>query len=198
MLEKRIAEKIREIRKTRGLTLHQLGHETGLSKALLSRIENNRVSPPIATLAKISQGLGVPISVFFSEEEEEGQSCAVTRKKDRKPLVRKGTKIGFTYYSLTSLTGPHTIEPFVVSYPVISKEPSLLFDHPGEEFVFVLKGKMELIHGKERIRLHSGDAAHFDPSVPHRGQNVGNSESECLVIVVEKKPTFNNERRKKG
>ncbi|MFO7459288.1 MAG: XRE family transcriptional regulator [Desulfatiglandales bacterium] len=186
MLEKKIADKIRQIRKTRGLTLDQLGVEAGLSKALLSRIENNRVSPPIATLAKISQGLGVPISVFFAGEGNDQKGYAVTRKADRKAVVRKGTKIGFTYYSLTSLSSPHMIEPFIVKYPVIAKEPTTLFDHPGEEFLLVLKGKMELIHGKERIRLHPGDAVHFDPSVPHRGQNVGASESECLVVVIDK------------
>jgi transcriptional regulator with XRE-family HTH domain len=186
MLEKKIADTIRHIRKTRGITLDQLGQEAGLSKALLSRIENNQVSPPIATLAKISQGLGVPISVFFAGEENDHKGYAVTRKADRKPVVRKGTKIGFTYYLLTGLSSPHLIEPFIVKYPVISKKPAVLFDHPGEEFLLVLKGKMDLIHGKERIRLNSGDAIHFDPSIPHRGQNVGNSESECLVIVVEK------------
>jgi transcriptional regulator with XRE-family HTH domain len=187
MLEKKIADKIRWIRKTRGLTLAQLGKETGLSKALLSRIENSRVSPPIATLAKISQGLDVPISIFFTEKEDH-KPYAVTRKAERKQVVRQGTKIGFTYYLLTSLSNPHSIEPFIVKFPVISKEPAVLFDHPGEEFLFVLKGKMELIHGKERIPLARGDAIHFDPSIPHRGQNTGKEESECLVVVVEKSP----------
>ncbi|MBN1105708.1 MAG: helix-turn-helix transcriptional regulator [Deltaproteobacteria bacterium] len=187
MLEKKIADRIRQVRTTRGLTLAQLAEQTGLSKGLLSRIENNRVSPPIATLSRISQGLGIPISTFFEEEAVEGSRCAVTRRNKRKQVIRKGSKIGFTYYSLTSLRTPHVIEPFVVRYPVIEKEPNILFDHPGEEFVFVLKGPMDLVYGKEKLRLQTGDAAHFDPSVPHRGQNVGGRESECLVIVIDKK-----------
>jgi transcriptional regulator with XRE-family HTH domain len=186
MLEKRIADKIKEVRITRGLTLAQLGQATGLSKGQLSRIENSRVSPPIATMAKISQGLGIPISFFFEEHEADKKSHAVTRRNQRKQVIRKGTKIGFTYYSLTSLRTPHLIEPFVIKHPVIEKEPSLLFDHPGEEFLFVLKGRIELVYGKERVRLDVGDAIHFDPSVPHRAQNVGKEESECLVIVIDK------------
>ena len=67
MLEKKIADRIRHIRKNKGLTLAQLGENVGLSKGLLSRIENNQVSPPIATLSKIARDLEVAISIFFEE-----------------------------------------------------------------------------------------------------------------------------------
>ena len=185
MLEKKIADKIHEIRKNKGLTLAQLGDETGLSKGLLSRIENNQVSPPIATLSKIARGLEVPIGIFFEEDETDHKGYTVTYKNERKQVIRRGTKIGFIYYSLSSLKTRHLIEPFIIRYPVIGKEPIKLFDHFGEEFLFVLKGKMDFVYGKEKIRLKAGDAIHFDPSTPHRGQNVGKGESECLVIVID-------------
>lgn len=185
MLEKKIADKIHEIRKNKGLTLAQLGDETGLSKGLLSRIENSQVSPPIATLSKIARGLEVPIGIFFEEDETDHKGYTVTYKNERKQVIRRGTKIGFIYYSLSSLKTRHLIEPFIIRYPVIGKEPIKLFDHFGEEFLFVLKGKMDLVYGKEKIRLKTGDAIHFDPSTPHRGQNVGKEESECLVIVID-------------
>jgi len=185
MLEKKIADKIHEIRKNKGLTLAQLGDETGLSKGLLSRIENNQVSPPIATLSKIARGLEVPIGIFFEEDETDHKGYTVTYKNERKQVIRRGTKIGFIYYSLSSLKTRHLIEPFIIRYPVIGKEPIKLFDHFGEEFLFVLKGKMDLVYGKEKIRLKAGDAIHFDPSTPHRGQNAGKEESECLVIVID-------------
>jgi transcriptional regulator with XRE-family HTH domain len=184
MLQKRIADRIRAVRTTRGLTLAQMSEATGLSKGLLSRIENAQVSPPIATLAKISRALDVPISIYFEEEEPDDKTYSVIRKNARKQVIRKGTKIGFTYYSLTGAKSHHLMEAFVVRYPVIAKEPSVLFDHPGDEFLFVLKGRMELVYGKERIRLDPGDAIHFDPSTPHRGQNIGKQECECLVIVI--------------
>lgn len=185
MLEKKIADKIHEIRKNKGLTLAQLGDATGFSKGLLSRIENSQVSPPIATLSKIARGLEVPIGIFFEEDEVDHEGYAVTYKNERKHVIRRGTKTGFTYYSLTNLKSRHLIEPFIVRYPVIEKEPTKLFDHPGEEFLLVLKGEMELVYGKEKIKLKAGDAIHFDPSTPHRGQNTGKGESECLVIVID-------------
>ena len=189
MLEKKISDKIRQIRKNKGITLAQLGEQTSLSKGLLSRIENCQVSPPIATLSKIARGLEVPINVFFEEDDSDQKGYTVTRKNKRRQVIRKGTKIGFTYYSLTGRKSPHILEPFVVRYPVIKKEPTVLFDHPGEEFLFVLKGDMELVYGKEKIKLGLGDAIHFDPSTPHRGQNAGKEESECMVIVVDKDAT---------
>ena len=184
MLQKRIADTIRAVRTTRGLTLAQMSEATGLSKGLLSRIENAQVSPPIATLAKISHALDVPISIYFEQDEPDEKTYSVIRRNARKQVTRKGTKIGFTYYSLTGTRSNHLMEAFVVRFPVIAQEPTALFDHPGHEFLFVLKGKMELVYGKEKIRLNSGDAIHFDPSTPHRGQNTGQKECECLVIVI--------------
>ena len=163
----------------------QLGDSTGLSKGLLSRIENNQVSPPIATLSKIARGLEVPIGIFFFFFVRNHGGYTVTYKNERKQVIRRGTKTGFTYYSLTNFKARHLIEPFIVRYPVVEKEPTKLFDHPGEEFLLVLKGKMDLVYGKERISLQAGDAIHFDPETPHRGQNAGKEESECLVIVID-------------
>ncbi|MBT8357774.1 MAG: helix-turn-helix transcriptional regulator [Desulfobacterales bacterium] len=185
MLEKRIADKIHQIRKNKGLTLAQLGDSIGLSKGLLSRIENNQVSPPIATLSKIARGLEVPIGIFFKEDDAKQKGYAITYRNERKQVIRRGTKTGFTYYSLTGLKSRHLIEPFIVKYPVIKKEPNKLFDHDGEEFLLVLKGEMDIVYGKEKIGLKAGDAIHFDPSTPHRGQNAGKMESECLVILLD-------------
>jgi transcriptional regulator with XRE-family HTH domain len=131
MLEKKISDKIQQTRKNKGLTLAQLSEEVGLSKELLSRIENNQVSSPIATLSKVARGLEVPISIFFEEDDSDQERYAVTYSNDRKQVVRRGTKIGFTYFSLTGLKSQHLIEPFNVKYPVIAKEPKVLFAIPG-------------------------------------------------------------------
>ena len=184
MLEKMIADKIRQIRKSKGLTLAQFGEIVGLSKGLLSRIENNQVSPPIGTLSKISQGLEVPIAIFFENVEEDNKRYTVTKVNERRQVVRYGTKIGFTYYSIKSMKRPCAMQAFIMQTPPYKKQPKLLFDHPGEELVFVLKGEMEFVYGKEKIKLNAGDAIHFDPSEPHRAQCVGKEDGECLVVVV--------------
>lgn len=188
MIERQIAERIRQIRKTKGMTLEQLGRKIGISRGMLSRLETNRSSPPIATLAKIAQGLEVPISLFFEESgSTTEQKYTVTRSNKRKQVVRRGSDIGFTYYSFKKPQLLYLIEAFIMKHPPVKKKIKALFDHPGEEFILVLKGAIELVYGEEIIRLDTGDAIHFDPSIPHRAQNVGNIEAECIVVVAGEK-----------
>lgn len=189
MLEKNIANKIKELRKNIGLTLDQLGGLTDLSKGQLSKIENCQVTPPIGTLSKISHALGVPIGIFFESETVESleeQGYIVTRKDERKQVDRLGTRAELDYYSLSSLKSGNFIEPFILKYYASDKKTNRLYDHSGEEFLLVLKGEIDFIYGKKKIRLQTGDSIHFDPTTPHRGQNAGETDSECLIIVIEK------------
>jgi len=188
MIERQIAERIRQIRKTRGLTLEQLGEKIGISRGMLSRLETNRSSPPIATLAKIAQGLEVPIGLFFENSESTTeQKYTITRSNKRKQVVRRGSEIGFTYYAFKKPQFLYLVEAFIMEHPPVKKKIKALFDHPGEEFILVLKGAIELVYGEEIIHLETGDAIHFDPSIPHRAQNVGNIEAECIVVIAGEK-----------
>jgi transcriptional regulator with XRE-family HTH domain len=191
MIGKQIADEMKKIRKSKGLTLKQLGQKINISPGMLSRLENNQSSPPIATLAKIAQGLEVPISIFFEENgKTTDQKYIVTRNDQRRQVVRRGSDIGFIYYAFNTAKDLPLIEAFIMNHPPLKKKLKLLFDHPGEEFVLVLKGSIEIVYGLETIRLAAGDAIHFDPSIPHRAQNVGKGMSECLVIIVGQKNYF--------
>lgn len=191
MIEKQIADGMRKIRKSKGLTLKQLGQKIGISPGMLSRLENNQSSPPIATLAKIAQGLEVPISIFFEENgETTDQKYIVTRNDKRRQVVRRGSDIGFIYYAFNTAKDLHLIEAFIMEHTPIKKKLKVLFDHPGEELILVLRGSIELVYGHETIRLAVGDAIHFDPSIPHRAQNVGKETAECLVVIAGQKNYF--------
>ncbi|TLN23493.1 helix-turn-helix transcriptional regulator, partial [bacterium] len=95
-----IGEKIRKLRREMDLTLQQLSDKTGLSKPLLSQVENGHVVPPVATLIRIARSLGVNISHFFQEEEEDLR-VAVTRPDERKNIgVRAhhpSDEMGYSY-----------------------------------------------------------------------------------------------------
>ena len=69
------------------------------------------------------------------------------------------------------------LHPFIMKTPPFKKEPEVLFNNPGEEFVFVLKGKMDLDCAKEKIGLDAGDAIQFDPAEPHRAQYAREEDS---------------------
>jgi transcriptional regulator with XRE-family HTH domain len=103
-MEYNIGVKIKKLRKARKLTLQDVARETGFSPALISQIENNNVSPPIATLSKLARFFDVKMGLFFEEEEEE-RKYEVVRRGERRVVSRviskAGTGHGYTYEALS-------------------------------------------------------------------------------------------------
>lgn len=181
-----IGAKIKELRKARKLTLQDVARETGFSPALISQIENNNVSPPIATLSKIARFFDVKIGHFF-EEEEVDCKYEVVKKGERREVSRvisaAGTGHGYTYEALSFRKRNKKMEPFVVT---VAKRPDeeTLYNHDGEEFLLILRGRAEILLEDERILLEEGDAVYFDASLRHRLLCVGDQETEVLAIVT--------------
>ena len=184
MIEQQIAAKIRFLRRTAGLTLEELARRTGLSKGLLSKVENHKTSPPIATLAKIAEGLATPISSFFEEDSLPPEPFSLVRRDQRQkaagPVVKSGP---YTYYSLTRLKQRRCLEPLIVIFEPGNRPPSDQVDHLGEELIFVLNGRIKFYFARSEYILEPGDAIHFDSSVPHKASALDNVPAECLIIV---------------
>ena len=100
---------------------------------------------------------------------------------ERLPVVRGGTAFGYDYVSLAHDRLVKRMEPFVFTFP--SKiDRHVFFDHGGEEFVFILSGKVIFQVGDERHALDTGDAIYFDAAIPHRGWSVGRDATALVVI----------------
>lgn len=185
-MEFEIGQKIKTLRKERKLTLQDVANETGFSPALISQIENNNVSPPIATLSKIARFFDVKMSFFF----EEGEAVAkyeVVRKDDRRVVSRviskDGTGHGYTYETLSYRKRNKKMEPFLLTVSERAKEETL-YSHEGEEFLLITKGQAELILDDERFILEEGDAAYFDSSVRHRLLSKDGETVQVLAVVT--------------
>jgi transcriptional regulator with XRE-family HTH domain len=183
MIEIKIAKKIRQLRLERQLTQDNLASKTGFSKAFISKIENHIASPSIASLSKIAIALGVSISALFDETPEENQDIILVRRGQRKKIVGPGSDIGFAYESLAYKKKRKSMEPFIIKYPSGSHVQKL-YEHEGEEMVFILKGKIKLIYGNKTFILSEGDTAYFNPSIPHRGESIGKTEGVGLCVLV--------------
>jgi transcriptional regulator with XRE-family HTH domain len=185
-VEYNIGSKIKELRKAKKLTLQSVARETGFSPALISQIENNNVSPPIATLSKIARFFDVKISHFFDEEEVDCK-YEVVRKADRREVNRvisvAGTGHGYTYEALSFRKRNKKMEPFVVTVEARPEEETL-YSHDGEEFLLILSGQAEIILEEDRILLEEGDAVYFDSSIRHRMLACGDGPTEVLAIVT--------------
>lgn len=181
-----IGNKIRELREKKRYTLQELSLKTGLSKALLSQIENNRVIPPIATLLRLAKALDVSLSYFF-QEEVKGQSVYVTRANERLRVDRrqhhKEGEVNYIYEALETQKHDKHMEPFYVEFPPMSVEEMVFTSHEGEEFVYVLDGSIEFRTANSIIVLNPGDSLYFDAAQGHAFRSLTEDISKAVIVV---------------
>ena len=186
MSDYNIGAKIKKLRLAKKLTLQAVARETGFSPALISQIENNNVSPPIATLSKIAKFFDVKIGLFFADDEEECR-YEVVRADERKAIPRviskAGTSQGYSYESLSFRKQNKKMEPFLLSVTEKALEENT-YSHDGEEFLYIMKGTAELILEENRIFLAEGDCVYFDSSLKHRLLSKDGGEVKVLAVVT--------------
>lgn len=183
-----LGNKIRTLRKRRALTLQEVSDLTGLSKPLLSQVENNIAAPPIATLIKISAALGVKIGYFFRDHEM-GDRIVVVRKDDRYSVKKlfhnkKESTVGYRWESLAYPMVGKQMEPFIVEIEPRKDEEPLYNDHKGEEFHFIMEGKVEFRTAEQVHLLETGDSLYFDSSIPHALSGVGGMAKALIIIYA--------------
>ena len=185
-MEYKIGAKIKGLRRNNKLTLQEVSNVTGFSTALLSQIENNNISPPIATLDKIANFFDVRISHFFNDSEEE-RPFEVLRNNERtiipKVVSQDGSNHGYFYESLCVRKKNKRMDPFLLTLNETVTNTNV-YSHNGEEFLFVLKGSAELILEDQRIRLNEGDSVYFDANLKHRLLSSGCDEVKVMVVVM--------------
>jgi len=182
-LQKTIGLRLREARLGRGMTLGHLADLTGFTKSYLSKIENCRKVPPIGTLARISQALNVDIAYFFEQADHKviDEGVCIVRSGERQPVIRGGSDFGYDYEILAHSKRQKHMEPFIITFPsAIGRD--VYFEHEGEEFVFILSGRVEFEAGKRKWILHPGDSLCLDSAIPHRGRSVA-GDAKALVII---------------
>lgn len=182
-IESRIGRRIRRLRQGQGLSLEAVATKAHISRSLLSKVENARVSSPIATLANIATALDTTVGRLLGDGHEE--RCLVVRRDERKHIAGSGTEFGYSYEALGHKRLDKRMEPFLVTYPP-GVEAAPRFSHGGEAFLFVLKGRIEFHHDRERAVLRTGDSVYFDNELPHGARGLGRTPSTALVVSVER------------
>ncbi|MCW5593781.1 MAG: cupin domain-containing protein [Burkholderiales bacterium] len=187
-VEKLIGTRIAERRAELGITLERLAAATGFSKGYLSKIENSRKVPPIGSLSRIAAALRTDITQLLHTPAEagEGGGLSVVRVGERRPVVRGGTAFGYDYVSLADNRRGKKMEPFLFTFPS-QIDKYVFFEHDGEEFMFVLSGRVEWQAGSRRLVLEPGDSIYFDARLPHRGRAL-DGEATAVVVTYSPKP----------
>ena len=161
-----IANHVRRRRQDIGLNVGQLAERSGISKGMLSKIENAQTSPSLATLERLAGALDMPLTSLFRGLAEERDAVFV-KAGSGPEIVRKGTRAGHTYELLGSLRGPYKrVEPLLVTL-TSAAEIFPLFQHSGIEILYMLSGAMEYGYGRQQYRMERGDTLQFEGDIPH-------------------------------
>lgn len=182
-----LGNKIRQLRRKKALTLQNVSDLSGLSKSLLSQIENSFTAPPIATLLKISRALEVKIGYFFQDPPVSNR-IAVVKLKDRKATVPRhsranGTKVGYQYESLAFPMADKNMEPFMIEIEPRKVEDMIFYQHRGEEFLFLLEGRVEFRGADRVIKLDSMDCIYFDSNIPHALRGLDGNPAKVIGVI---------------
>lgn len=180
-----IGPRIRALRLARGLGLVELGRHSGLSPALLSKIERGKLFPPLPTLLRISMVFGVGLEHFFSDDKRR-RSVGVVRADERKRLPERlgGSAPVYHFESLDFRSVERRFNSFLAWFePAPASGRPREHDHVGAEFIHVLEGTLGLsVLGEERV-LEAGDSVYFDGSAPHGYRRIGRAPCRALVVT---------------
>ncbi len=179
--EKDLGKRIRSMRVQKAITLQQLASQTNLSKSLLSKIENGKVSSPVSTLFTIAKALNTKITYFFNDQDE-NLPIILVRQNERRQFHRINARFGYTYEALGYKRKEKLMEPFIL-YMDKRTAKNVSFSHPGEEILFIMDGTWEFKHGDQTMVLRKGDCIYFDASVPHSGKPIGSKPVKAFMVI---------------
>ena len=167
------------------MTILQLSKITKLSASQLSRIESGKTSAPVSTLDTIAKALGTKIGFLFGDVEAKDDPRIVLSKSNKRIKFRKGMKeFGYNYSAVAASKRNKIMEPFVLKIEKQrTPEQTVVFNHPGEEVIFVLEGEMLFTYENKRLHLEKGDCVYFDATGNHMVKNIGNTDLEFFIVI---------------
>src|SRR5919109_4547964 len=173
-----LGQKIQELRRRRGLTSRALAAGVQVTGSLISQIEHDKTSPSLDTLRRIARVVGVPLIYLLLEDDLEPQ---VVRKRERHVIHLEDSQLRASF--LTPLPPQH-LELVLLDLPPGKIAWTKPRSHEGQECRLVLKGTIRAYYGEKTYLLEEGDSILWNGTVPHRIENVGNSDAQLLIALT--------------
>ena len=178
-----LGEKLKTLRLRKSMGLVELGQHTGLSPAMLSKLERSKLFPTLPTLMRIAMVFGVGLEFFFTDERKR-HVVSIARKKERLrfPENTGGGSIAYNFESLDFKATERKLNAFYAEFESIAPQKARQHQHAGVELLYLISGTLELTIGSETYTLEAGDAVYFDSGVRHNYHRA--SKGPCTAVIV--------------
>ncbi len=169
-----VGKKIKKVRLEKKISLDRVANETGCSIDYLKQVESGRKIPPVGTLLQISRALEIDSGFLLREQESnlKRRIRAYTKRTDN-----------YAYTTLTPGAEHKHLKAFRVAIDAMQSHKGVGFQHEGEEFVYVLSGRIEVKVGDHINTLDQGDSLHFNSGIQHQLKNIADKTAELLVVI---------------
>lgn len=179
---KQVAERIRELRTISGLSLENLASEFHIPTETYREYESGNADIPVSFLYEIANKFGVELTAILTGENPKLHTYCVVRK-GKGPSVERRKQ--YEYRSLAHNFIHKKAEPFLVSVaPEPEDAPVHYNSHPGQEFNYVLEGRLQVIINGHAIFLTEGDSLFFDSSADHGMKAMDGKPAKFLAVIV--------------
>jgi transcriptional regulator with XRE-family HTH domain len=180
-----IGEKLRTLRLRKSMGLVELSKHTGLSAALLSKLERGKLFPTLPTLLRIAMVYSVGLEYFFTDERKR-RVVSIVRREDRVRFPEKPGVQDVPYYfeCLDYKATERKMSAFVAEFQELSAEKAKPHQHPGVELLYVVKGSLTIKIGNEEFQLEAEDAIYFDAAVLHSYRRRGGKPCTGMIVTV--------------
>jgi len=176
---------IKKLREEKKISLRALAKQLKISASFLSQVETGKASPSLVTLKNIASALNTTVGNLIGENQKVTNNPVVT-EKGRMHLNCAFN--GINVYLLTTPDPNKQMEPLLLHFDENTDSGDAAYTHFGQEFVFVIKGTLEISLNKATYILKKGDSIYFNSSIPHAFRNIGAEKAEALW--VDTPPTF--------
>jgi transcriptional regulator with XRE-family HTH domain len=170
-----LGKKLLKLRREKKLSLMDMANETGLSKDFISQLEKGDVIPPVSVILQLSRALEIDSSLLLKEEKKKAG-----KKKDED--YEKRTE-AYSYQTLTPEAKHKHLKAFKVFIDPKSDHKGVSYQHDGEEFIYVIKGKIEVMVGENKNILGPSESLHFNSAIIHKLRNLSAGKAELLVVL---------------
>ncbi|MFN3327004.1 MAG: helix-turn-helix domain-containing protein [Bryobacteraceae bacterium] len=179
-----IGQKLRRLRLRKSMGLVELGRHTGLSPALLSKLERGVMSPTLPTLLRIAMVFSVGLEHFFIPEPT--AVLGIVRKSERLrfPELPEVSEVAYHFECLDYPATDRILNAYWAEFEPVNPKKPRPHEHPGVEFLYCISGQVTLRIGEEEHVLNEGDSIYFDSSVPHTYRRSAGSRATALVVTA--------------